>query len=68
MREFVNLVICLGYGYNILNLGAIFASFIHPRRLERHCHRVLDYVLVRIKDGLVYLVFIAALGSTSSTS
>ena len=24
-----NLVICLGYGYNIFNLGAIFASFTH---------------------------------------
>ena len=23
-----NIVICFGYGYNILNLGAIFASFI----------------------------------------
>ena len=24
-----NLVICFGYGYNIFNLGAIFASFTH---------------------------------------
>ena len=29
MRDSRNLVICFGYGYNIFNLGAIFASFTH---------------------------------------